>query len=361
MENYCSRRRFLATAGAALGAATAGCLGSGEIDDSRVVWQREIDKRTHRILVDDGTVYTSTGFETYAVSAEDGTEQWTFEEEDPSYREGSCYGLSLGLDDDRVYLPGCEGLTALSKANGSVEWRSSHRSRQSLALADGTIYAGGEALAAIDAETGTVEWTDDAPIEKWVSPAVTDETVVAVQLNDGRANAYETDGTVRWSRTFSSYTRARPTIADGVVYLPIETESDRGKLFALDLDDGETRWQAEIPEPRPGSRPVVWDDAVYLGSSGDENGYLIAHDRDEGNRLWSYSQGELVTQPALEDETCYAGSNDGELFALSTDGERQWSLDAGDVIDAVAVQDDIVYAAKRDRLFAVDPESVMDT
>jgi outer membrane protein assembly factor BamB len=117
--------------------------------------------------------------------------------------------------------------------------------------------------------------------------------------------------------------------------------------------------------------PVVIGDLVCVGVYAGENGKLIAINRlapgyADGNPMrskgeWTYpsgvkSMGAVVGSPVMVDETLYAGSSDGKLYAIdAVYGEKKWEFDTGGKIwTSPVVEGGVVYVSNYDRkLFAV--------
>jgi outer membrane protein assembly factor BamB len=117
--------------------------------------------------------------------------------------------------------------------------------------------------------------------------------------------------------------------------------------------------------------PVVIGDLVCVGVYAGENGKLIAINRlapgyADGNPMrskgeWTYpsgvkSMGAVVGSPVVVDETLYAGSSDGKLYAIdAVYGEKKWEFDTGGKIwTSPVVEGGVVYVSNYDRkLFAV--------
>ena len=132
----------------------------------------------------------------------------------------------------------------------------------------------------------------------------------------------------------------------------------RGLLACLpELTDGPR-------EPSPGARadsviwsftaggwvftaPVVVDGVVYAGS---DDGNLYALDADSGELLWSFETGEAIrSTAAVVDGAVYVGSNDNHLYALdAATGEELWRFDTGDWVQrSPAVSNGMVYFPAR--------------
>ena len=341
-----SRRAALGAAGGLLAVAAAGCLGGSAPDRAR--WTGSPSGSLRRV---DDALYVSdrNGESVAALEPADGTERWTtgFDTDRPV-----CVGGDLAADDDRLYVPGCDGLRALSRSDGAPRWTAPGETG-SVAVADGTVYAKRTDLVALDAADGTTVWR--APVGGSIPtrPAVAPGVVVAVNREDGAVRAFERDGTERWTHRTGAETRA-PAAVDGTVYVAAGSPPGDGRLIALDPADGTVRWRAETPFPKRGERPVVGDERVFLGCSGSDAGRLVVHDRADGRRLWSYADDNgAVYRPAVAGGQVYAGSNDDTVTAFDRDGTRRWRVETDGVVGSVAADDERVYAATNERLLAL--------
>jgi outer membrane protein assembly factor BamB len=166
--------------------------------------------------------------------------------------------------------------------------------------------------------------------------------------------AFDTDGERRWQYRTDAETRS-PAIAGDTVYVATSTDPERaGELLALDLVDGTVRWAVDTPSPKRGTRPVVGEDAVYLGCSGRDHGRLVSRSRADGAERWTFADdNSTVYEPAVAGDRVYAGSNDDSLYALSRAGDLQWEVEMGSTVGSVAVDSDLVYASSNERLFGV--------
>lgn len=158
---------------------------------------------------------------------------WAFERSDGSTRWrysdlGESYATAVA-DDERVYAVSTSGRLHAVGHDGERRW--THRvdgdSYIQPAVADGTVYLTGtnnDALFALDAETGELEWEQTTGIGGSSPPAVTAESlVVKATTREGR------------------------------------------RLFVLDRADGTERSRFELPEGMDGSvQPVVANGVCYV-------------------------------------------------------------------------------------------------
>ena len=93
--------------------------------------------------------------------------------------------------------------------------------------------------------------------------------------------------------------------------------------------------------------PAVADGVAYAGS---DDGSLYALTTDSGELLWSFATGEAIrSTPTVADGTVYFGSNDNHVYALNAaTGEELWRYDTEDWVQrSPAVGDGMVYFPAR--------------
>ena len=96
--------------------------------------------------------------------------------------------------------------------------------------------------------------------------------------------------------------------------------------------------------------PVIVDEVVYAGS---DDGNLYALTADSGELLWSFATGDVIRSiPTVFDGTVYFGSNDNHLYALdAATGEELWRYDTeGSVQYSPTVGGSMVYFSARGEL-----------
>jgi outer membrane protein assembly factor BamB len=346
-----SRRTTLQSLGTLLVGAGTGCLGGGPSDD-RIRWRKSVRGAP---VLDGGSLYMMSRLTLYALSPDDGSTTWRVAYDEDDFDRRLCLNSHITVDDRRIYVPGCDGLRALGRDGGDRAWFVGSPLRSGVGVDDGRVYANADDLLAVDADTGDVDWRADTGGERLTTPAATPDGVVFTNRVDGVVTAFDADGERQWRHRTDVETRS-PVVADDTVYVATTTEPGRsGRLLALNRADGSVRWTAETPSPKRGTRPVVVDDAVYLGCSGRDRGTLVALDRSDGAERWSFTDdNSTVYEPAVADGTVYAGSNDNHVYALSRDGQLRWDVETNSVVGTVVAGDELLYAANNERLFALD-------
>lgn len=107
------------------------------------------------------------------------------------------------------------------------------------------------------------------------------------------------------------------------------------------------------------SAPAVGDDGtLYLGSQ-DGKVYAVS---TQGSVKWSFTTGKAVrSTPALgADGTVYIPSQDGKLYALTKEGNKKWEFAIGvsllDASPTVAADGTIYLGADDNKLYAINPD-----
>ena len=98
--------------------------------------------------------------------------------------------------------------------------------------------------------------------------------------------------------------------------------------------------------------PALYDGMVFAGSA---NGNLYAINATDGKELWRYGKvGRIESSPAVSRNMVFFGSNDNSFYALWLNGTLAWSFKTGDkVLSSPAFAYGVVYFASTDgKLYA---------
>lgn len=209
--------------------------------DGSEQWSAEIgDPRAG--LVTEDAVYVPAYGRLYAYNARDGTRRWTKPLSD--YR----YGTVAATSETVFYVDESEDsrgrLFAVDAASGDEKWRFDEWSVTSTARQQGTLFVGGDHVAAFDATGGaTPHW--QAP----QSGFVTDASPRGDRLFAGgdAVRAYAgSDGTLQWDWQSDAQVLLPAGVDDGVLYLDAVSEQEPNNRYKFALDaDGTPRWQFE--------------------------------------------------------------------------------------------------------------------
>lgn len=169
---------------------------------------------------------------------------------------------------------------------------------------------------------GTDTRGDECPL--WATPidGIAQPVVIApgqrtLYTGTGAGTIYALDattGTVQWSASVGAAVSASPALADGILYVPTAD----GPLVALDTA-GTRLWEASTGA-RIGVQPAVAGGVVYTGS---DDGSVDAFDAAGCGAptcaaLWSAETGNRITgAPAVSGGQLYVGTADGRLVAYA--------------------------------------------
>lgn len=99
----------------------------------------------------------------------------------------------------------------------------------------------------------------------------------------------------------------------------------RGRVTALELDSGRSRWDTRLRDVEVASGMAVGDDIAVLGTLG---GLAIALNLEDGDEIWrTQLSSEVVALSAVAEGQVFARTNDGRLHALdAASGTTRWTV-----------------------------------
>ena len=251
----------------------------------------------------------------------------------------------------RLYVGTNQGsVFALDAASGSVVWqrRLARCTAASPAVAGDLLVIGEMGrphhcdddvpayVAALDLRTGQLRWryrTRDVE----TPPLVVGDLVVFGSW-DGRVEALDTHGRLRWSFQTNGAVKAGAALWHATIYIA----SYDGYVYALDARSGRLRWRTAAGG-RFYATPSVADGRVIAPTT---DGVVHAFAADSGRRLWSRRIGPFAySAPALADGRVFVGSYDHHLYALDArTGRVLWTAAGpGPVSGAPTVLAGLVY------------------
>ncbi|WP_267639801.1 outer membrane protein assembly factor BamB family protein [Haloarchaeobius amylolyticus] len=156
------------------------------------------------------------------------------------------------------------------------------------------------------------------------TPTVAGSTVYGGD-SDGTVFALDAaDGTPRWERTFGDERQggavhAPVTVGDAGVYVPVASSREQG-IYCLSPEDGQTRWQQEWVDVQ--SVMALTDDLLLVSYPSYE---VAAFDAETGERRWSTGlDSRRISPPTVADDTVVVADETG-LYGLDVaTGKRRW-------------------------------------
>ena len=272
----------------------------------QLAWSTNIgagDSRKQRITADPvvsgGRVFTLDAGAQVAATSTSGALLWTRDLTPASDRQGESSGGGLAIEGDTLY-----------------------------------VSVGFGVLAALDASSGAVRWTQKLEATGTGTPTVSGDLIYLTAGDDTGWAVRKSDGRVEWQTGAS-------TSRHNVLGAPAPAVTSQFAIFAFGSGEvqgvfrqgGVGRWSASVVGRRPGrarslisdvtSAPVVSGNTVFVGN---HSGRLAALDAESGNRLWTAREGAIgAVWPA--GGSVFAVTDLNELVRLdAATGERIWGI-----------------------------------
>lgn len=166
------------------------------------------------------------------------------------------------------------------------------------------------------------------------TPAATENRVVLVTERGWIVALDSESGEELWSIRLGDSNRSSPTIENGMVFV---SGGNNQKVYALDLNNGQIRWEKNVGQFAIYESPIVNNGIVYVSSglmpsSQSGNPKVYALDAETGNELWAYQlDGETYASMSLGDDYLYVGTYESRTM-------RALDPNSGEVIWAVQVE-----------------------
>jgi outer membrane protein assembly factor BamB len=255
------------------------------------------------------------------------------------YGDMGYSALQPALTQDAIFAANSEGkIVRLDRHNGRQVWRidSGFVITAGVGLGNGLVLVGGEkGQVSAYGEDGVLRWQSNVSSEVLGTPQLADGIVV-VRSGDGRiAGLNAEDGKRRWL-----YERTMPALvvrSSAGVLIRQETifaGYAGGRLAALNLSNGNVKWEAALSEPRGNtelerisditSQPQSDDTAVCAVSF---QGRIGCFDAAQGNLLWSKDLSSDKGM-AMQNASLYVADAQGAILALDkSSGRSVWKND----------------------------------
>ncbi len=347
----------------------------------RLAWSADAGEPTLAApVVSDGRIYLPAHFRIAVLDAATGAELDSIPTSGPMHN-------SIALVGDTMYYATIDRrLVARERDGGQIRWEYPIGDSASgpVAVAGGIVYAGAlnGATYAVNATTGEHIWRHTS-LSEVRSPVAVANQVVYVASADRSLYALDSrTGQERARFRTPAQLVAPPVTAGGLAYFVAG-----GQLFAMAGDVLEYPgryavtstwsqlwlWGFPLPSPpsQPGDRwrfnpegksfegiitaPAADDDTLYAG---DLLGVMHAVDRLTGEERWRFAAADaIVASPVLVGDTLVFGDKSGALYALNrSDGQQQWRLQLPAAIRTAPIYADGQLLVRTDdgRLHAIE-------
>ncbi len=165
----------------------------------------------------------------------------------------------------------------------------------------------------------------------------------------------------KWYRDFHDEmiaTRVEAIVAQNTCFVG----TLEGRMHALNVTDGQTRWTFSARGPI-GTSPCWQDGRLYFGADeGFEEGHLYCLDAEGGSLLWAYDAGAGIwVAPACDGRCIYFGDRAGVFHAVDArTGERRWTFETdGMILKPASLSADgkrIVFGSEDMHVYCLSPD-----
>ncbi|WP_298861900.1 PQQ-binding-like beta-propeller repeat protein [uncultured Sulfitobacter sp.] len=247
---------------------------------------------------------------------------------------------------NRIFTLDAQSVVSATSIAGATLWQADLRpardqagdaSGGGLVVAGDTVYVsiGFGVLAALDANTGAVRWTQQLDASGSGTPTVSGDLVYVTAGDNTGWAVNRKDGTVEWQIGSTGDTNnvlgaPAPALTDDLAIFAFGS----GEVQAVFRRGGLNRWDASVLGKRRGralsnvsdvtAAPVVSGDRVYVGN---QSGRIAALDVASGARVWTAREGAIGPVWPVGGSV-FAVSDLNELIRLdAADGSKIWGVE----------------------------------
>jgi outer membrane protein assembly factor BamB len=207
-------------------------------------------------------------------------------------------------------------ISALRVADGAPLWAIDLAAEQSLASDDERVYvASGEAIHALNAQTGRVEWR--VPVEgKPSAPPLAHAGWVIAPAAGQILAIRATDGVVVWRQTIG-IVEFRPALDGSRLVVSVAD----GRVVALEIETGQQKWERALGAAA--TEALAVGGRVYVGTA-DKLFFTLHGSSGRIESMWRV--GAVVRgRAAVDDRHVYFAALDNVLYALDRgNGALKW-------------------------------------
>lgn len=254
----------------------------------------------------------------------------------------SILGTSVVLNNN-VYFAQSDGtITCLKVSDGSVVWQVEATGTIDELLNDGL--SAGEGLLfvakadnkihALDASNGQTVWTYAGSAQGLRTEPIYFDGIVFVGEYDGIFSMLDAKTGERLNGGGAGGALNTPAVNNGNVYY----SSWDGSINAVKIKDVIPLWRVNVKDGIT-TAPAINSGIIAIGTA---RGKIFALNEENGSIIWEFDtkNGSVAAKPVIADGFVFAGSGDGKMYALNAEtGKAQFTFDAG-----IGINTDPVYS-----------------
>ena len=291
------------------------------------LWSRAMGTDGKRVFV------CLKGGDLAALDGKDGRSLWRIKlginyQRQPHISEGSLY-VSTALVGQGITTETYSGakLFSINPVDGKLNWvfTSENYLLQTAFQKAGTVYVGGSYINpkivvdeggparfyALNSQTGQQKWIYESDDGLPKASYATKNRLVFVGYQDYMNGLDTTTGKLVWRRDTGNWVPSVIGQGDVLYYGSANT-----KVHAWNTKDGNSRWEFNIPGGNFNYlliKPVIADAKMYFLS---QRGTVFALDLEDGTELWSQPTGmDSHTGPSISGDTLFMGDSSGTVYA----------------------------------------------
>ncbi len=259
-----------------------------------------------------------------------GETEWTFAIVEDSDKTHVVYGSPI-ISGDAIYFAAYNGrLYSLSTATGNTNWEATVGTGDyivgGVAVDSDTVYVGSNDsyMYAFDITDGSQKWRFKTERGIWATPVVADGRLYFGSLDHNFYALNTSDGTEIWKAAADGAVTAKPVVQDGRVYIG----SFASEFLALDASSGSEVWRFAGAESWYWGEAVATADMIFAPSL---DGKLYALNISNGQLRWKLETGgAIIGRPAIVRDRIAVGSRDGRLRIVKlVDGQGTTQCNLG--------------------------------
>jgi outer membrane protein assembly factor BamB len=255
-------------------------------------------------------------------------------------------------------------IAAVDLQTGAVQWTqpfSGFTTTSAPAAAEGAVFLGVNGTReywAFDMRTGAVRFRVSRPthtLTRYLAPVVVGGVVYGGCGEFGGLCALDaTTGAEHWFSATLQLSGWTPAVEGGVVYA--YPHAGPPKITALDAASGRQLYEIRDPEFSGigylDAAPVVASESLVLATNGNR---LVAFDLQQRRIAW-VQRGSFVSTPAVAEGTIYTVNADGAEMRALADGAllHRWTLPTGRVRGPLLATRNLLFASSESTAYAFD-------